>query len=526
MTEYTTSSDAIREYMSARERTAMWIQRHTNRGPDDVLLSPSAQPSIISDSDAPSYGPSDSDEGSDRSLPPRMVLRWNDGRPDVPISMAERQARARAHSNPVRNPSHGFNPRAASAHPSFHHPGQNYNGERVRDQSVAQNPSQRSRHAQTLSYASGPLPHQGIPAPPSPEHIVVLPSPQEEAPPAVSGVPSHSSHSSRQHFSHSHSRNPSTLSAQPEQIIPTGIAPSHRSSQHHSIHAPTPRRAVNHSSSHSQGTRFHENPPPPRPQTQLPYAYSPPQIIYAPSSRNPGTRYAPPQIVYSPPSRTRGPSPGPITYSHSDPLPLPHNQSHYRSPRGVLVENDDSSGYGSEDGHGVRRTRSLGRGQGHRARTRIDRSPSLELEETPPLSDAGSRTSGSTYYILPTPGQKVQVIVSLLHLAYSYLSLIVLCSRRQAPPLFRRIRTRRRCHTLRTQRTGTFSSACSTSRGSRVRSTQGGRRDPRGVSCSEGTPVQWEGRVCVRRNLHVSLHFLRPCRIVIFLWGFSLQIVK
>ncbi len=44
-----------------------------------------------------------------------------------------------------------------------------------------------------------------------------------------------------------------------------------------------------------------------------------------------------------------------------------------------------------------------------RSRTRT-RTPSL----SPSDSDTSSDTSGSTYYVLPSPGQKVQIIVSVL----------------------------------------------------------------------------------------------------------------
>ncbi|KAI0779187.1 hypothetical protein BC629DRAFT_1582755 [Irpex lacteus] len=425
MTEYTTSSDAIREYLTARERTAMWVQRHGGHGRDDSMLSPSVPPSIISDSDAPSYGPTDSDDESDHSLPPRMVLRYTDGRPDIPISTDPRQqSRARAHSNPPRQTSLNHTVRGTSASRRHYTPG----GDGLVDPSFSQSQPQ-SRYAQTLSYASGPMLSPEVsanaPAPPTPEHIVILPSPQGEAPPSIPP-------------SHPISRAATVHSAHPEQIIPTGVAPSHHSAHHSTIHAPNPRHAHNpsHASRNNTSspalTYSHSHPPPSaahgnarpipnanasRPGTALPYAYTPPQIIYAPSSRHPSTRYAPPQIVYTPPSRnnhsrTRGPAPS-ITYSHSDPLPDHHNNPYYhdvRHPsaaRSALVEEDSGS---SDNARGHNRSMST-RGRS-RARIPIERSPPRSRSETPPLSDAGSRTSGSTYYILPTPGQKVQIIVS------------------------------------------------------------------------------------------------------------------
>ncbi|KAI0685741.1 hypothetical protein BC835DRAFT_1248657, partial [Cytidiella melzeri] len=427
MTEYTTSSDAIREYLSARERTAMWVNRHTGHVANETVLSPSVPPSIISDSDAPSYGPTDSDDESERSIPPRMVLRWADGRPDVTISTEQQQqqqhARARAHSNPVRQTSLNYSSRAPSTARLHHGPGR----DGLVGHPFAQNPPQHSRYAQTLSYASVPVSESdNQPGPPSPEHILILPSPQGEEPPSIPSA-------------HPITRAATVHSAHPERIVPTGVAPSHRPSQQN-IHAPSPRHAFNPShasrnNTHSPALTYSHSHPPPsghansrpiqnasRPGTALPYAYSPPQIIYAPSSRNPSTHYAPPQIVYSPPSRaqqsrSREPAPS-ITYSHSDPLPDHHNNPYYHtvpraSARGVLVEEDSS---GSENARGHRREQSHGHSRSTstrgrpRGRVAVDHSPSRSRSETPPLSDTGSRTSGSTYYILPTPGQKVQII--------------------------------------------------------------------------------------------------------------------
>lgn len=80
MTEYTTSSQAFREFMSARERTAYWIQ---SVSPNEAeLYSPSIPPSVL-EGLVPSSPPSEAD--SSNSTPPRMVLRYNDGRPDIPI---------------------------------------------------------------------------------------------------------------------------------------------------------------------------------------------------------------------------------------------------------------------------------------------------------------------------------------------------------------------------------------------------------------------------------------------------------
>lgn len=83
MTEYTSSPAAIEQYRSARARTADWVTHHTHE--PNYFVSPSVPPSLINDSDDGMSTPSDSDFSS-HSVPPRMMLKYPDGRPDVPIS--------------------------------------------------------------------------------------------------------------------------------------------------------------------------------------------------------------------------------------------------------------------------------------------------------------------------------------------------------------------------------------------------------------------------------------------------------
>ena len=61
-------------------------------------------------------------------------------------------------------------------------------------------------------------------------------------------------------------------------------------------------------------------------QAGLPYNYSPPAIVYAPSGRHHHSNYQPPAIVYSPSSRGHSRAPG-MAYSRSDPTPLPNQYS-------------------------------------------------------------------------------------------------------------------------------------------------------------------------------------------------------
>ncbi|KAF7791706.1 hypothetical protein EIP86_002730 [Pleurotus ostreatoroseus] len=465
MTEYTTSSEAIREYLTARDRTVDWVSRHFQYGPEDDFMSPSAPPTELDDSEAPSYGPSDSDDESTHSLPPRMILRWGDGRPDIPIAPDSRYAphppQPRTRSNHSTSKEPAFHPPGPPPPPSHH--------------TVTHNPSvattvphQRPRWEQTLSYVSTQdLPGVDHNTPPrdSPEHIVVLPSPQDETVPQapITSAPLHAV-PPESHLQSSVSRTPTQAMYPGQPIVPPPPQPTatFMPPPEHEIVSPSPRRAYNPSNlsrhttrsppiaqSYSQplpaphgNARLYDHQPGSRAPSQLPYAYSPPAIVYAPSGRNGGTHYAPPAIVYSPGSHghhpsARGSAPS-IAYSHSAPLPHGHNSHHshgsapqYGSLRGAPSHLSATAVEEEPEGQARSRSRSHQRSvsRSHRregsdaaysAHSRgrspavisVPRSPARIPSQSPELSDGGSDTSGSTYYILPTPGQKVQIIHS------------------------------------------------------------------------------------------------------------------
>ncbi|KAH9933015.1 uncharacterized protein B0H18DRAFT_985150 [Fomitopsis serialis] len=449
MTEYTSNSEAIREYMSARERTAQWIQAHTPNGTVPAFVPPSYPPSMISDSDAPSYGPSDSDEESSHSLPPRMVLRYNDGRADIPIATEynphngtySRQAPKMRSAEPRSIPTHRRSKSGPYAQPA----------ERGPSHVV-------SRHAQSLSYASQPVVEpRAMPEPPrSPESIVILPSRQgsqntQSTSQTAESLPPFSQPSQPHPSSHTFDAAlqvplpPSTISQIPQQPSRFGSASHHSShpSQHgiltanlspHSqpVPGPTPRAA----------TSFAHHAPSSRVQSQLPYHYSPPAIVYAPSSKHSRSHYAPPAIVYSPSATHHAPSrhaPS-MTYSHSAPLPQapPHQRagsSVYHSAQGSLRSRRPGSAIPEEDprmagryDRSVDRDRGRSRSRGRsvaRTRTPAESVMYIADHELPPdepraqtpsdsfddEDEGRTQASGSTYYVLPTPGQKVKLIV-------------------------------------------------------------------------------------------------------------------
>ena len=398
MTEYATDPETIQEYLNSRERCANWVNIHSQ---GLSYVSPSSPPSVLSDDDTPMYGPSEDDASSSHSLPPRMLLRYDDGRPDIPIS----QDPSSTHS---RNPPQSSRHRSRSG--SFVPPVPPV---------PADVPHHPARYAQTLSYASG---SRYAPTG-APENIRVLPSRQAEDSQRMPAPPSHRSRAP-----------PAQAIFPPPQPsihdrVPPLADPLHTSNR--SVLAPTPRHATTSSAqpipviaspTHSHpapgGSRFYEQPgmAASTMQNGLPYNYAPPAIVYAPSGRH-GSKYQPPAIVYSPSSHghRRAPAPG-IAYSRSDPLPHPTQYSPVNAGNAPFPSAPGSSSHQSRPraystaGHEQSRGRTHGGiSSSSRSRTRT-RTPSLSPSDS---DDTSSDTSGSTYYVLPSPGQKVQIIVSV-----------------------------------------------------------------------------------------------------------------
>lgn len=483
--------------MSARERTALWVNAHSPNGTVPAFVPPSYPPSLVTDSDAPSYGPTDSDEESSHSLPPRMVLRYNDGRPDIPIT---------TEYNPHSGTHFRAAPKMHSAEPRTH-PTHRRSRSGSHATPVGHVPSQvPPRHVQSLSYASQPVMEPlAMPEPPrSPESIVVLPSRQGSQNTQSTSQTSQSlHHAPPSHHQPSSSFDaalqvplpPSTISQIPQRPSHFGGA-SHHSSHpsQHGIVSPSPRRAFDPSQiplpasspplsqSHSQplpgptpraATSFVPHPPSSRIESQLPYSYSPPAIVYAPSSKHSRSHYAPPAIVYSPSATHHAPSrhaPS-MTYSRSDPLPhTAHHQragsgsSAYQSGQGSMrlrrpgptIPEEDPRIVGRYD-RTVERDRGRSRSRGRsvaRTRTPAESVMYVEDHELPPPprgqtpSDAfedederGTQASGSTYYVLPTPGQKVKLIVRHLFITTALIRMASHRSRYPFSLIFRHVST-------------------------------------------------------------------------------------
>lgn len=258
MTEYTTSSQAHREYMSSSVRTARWVNSHSPLQTE--FYSPSVPPSIIDGEFSPSP-PSEAE--SSHSVPPKMLLRYGDGRPDIPIAPME----------PPRSGGRGR--RQDSSRPPTSPP---------------QGPGHRSRSG---SHGSSPLArsYSRRPdferSPPSPEEIRILPSHGSAIPQTLS---------SNQPRSKSLPRT-ADLRSQPGGIVPP-------------LPLPLPTNQG------SQVTFSQPEPQPWHPHGGRPYnpQKQPPSIIYAPSHHS-RSHYSPPALLHHPPQM----GPNGMIYSHSVP---------------------------------------------------------------------------------------------------------------------------------------------------------------------------------------------------------------
>ncbi|KAJ3491579.1 hypothetical protein NLI96_g601 [Meripilus lineatus] len=387
MTEYTISSEAIKEYMSARERTAYWVQLQTNPTSGDQLLHPSAPPSILTDSDAPSYGPSGSDAGSSHSLPPRMVLRYDDGRPDVPIPHPSQQAESSSQSHSKRNGTQS--PRSQdrhSPHQSRHSSSQGRSrAGSSQSPSVPQPPptpqrqpqqQQQPRYEQTLSYVTVPV--ESIERPRSPESIVILPSREsgdssQRSP--INSVPINSrsmgnSHAPSSATSHAESRRPAT--------------------------SPGPNRHGD-SEASSQRPRRQYNRPPQTPPPSGRHRPTPPSESTQTTSQSSKSRHRAPSNLPSEHSRYGSHRSGAHSSQQS-----PSTIFEEEGERNRSASRGRGGGRGDDGRGGSRRGSSKGHGR-YRGRSPT---PSLDSDD-----DARSDASAGTYYVLPTPGQKVQIIV-------------------------------------------------------------------------------------------------------------------
>ncbi|KAF9479267.1 hypothetical protein BDN70DRAFT_698295 [Pholiota conissans] len=352
MTEYTTSSQAYREFMASRDRTARWLSEMSGAGPAE-FYSPSVPPSVL-DGLVPSSPPSEAD--SSYSTPPKMILRYGDGRPDVPIPHTGGMGRAgsKRHRDPrSQNPS--------------------YNPARTRSGSSQDSPS----------YGSHSHPFESEPRAP-PEEIRILPTYAEVPTSSNSSRPTHSRSKSLPRTSDHRHRDPEPeVPYLPSQHM-SKQAPSYypHAGSVNPPHASAPPQQVN----FAQASQW--------PPQRLPHSRHAPAVVYAPSHHTQRPNYVPPAMFHHPPQM----GPNGMIYSHSAPVPGQYPPA-YPTPYPSAV----GSNRHTSSAHDVRveanhrgRLRSMGRS------TRVSPTESSE--------SLASEKSGSTYYVLPAHGQKVHVI--------------------------------------------------------------------------------------------------------------------
>ncbi|KAL1743694.1 hypothetical protein HDZ31DRAFT_74690 [Schizophyllum fasciatum] len=382
MTEYDPSPEAIEEYYSSRSRTAAWIHRLEV----ESLRAPSECPTRIDDVLLPSRPPSEA--GSSRSVPPKMLLRFNDGRPDEPIPVSGHASVRRISRRPHEHTEDTVSRPRTLPHPPSHHSRPSIPD--AFDAAWDGSPS-HSRHRKRSDKSAR-------------DRTDGSRTPRED----------HSMHTAPRH-----SRSKS-LPQDKELRDATRSAGRAGSSSSRALHPPpTPPMPIPPSRPSSHGHRSVV------PNTQLAIVpaspWHPPSVRVASSSRHQRSSHSPPAIVYAPSHHSQANYSPPAIYSH----PPSH------SPRQTALSRS-SPEYGmptshppttsppmSEQGRRAKRPRKREGNPPTRPRQQRSHSvplnPERERSRRPPRSPSRSSQtpsahSGSTYYVIPNAGQKVHVI--------------------------------------------------------------------------------------------------------------------
>ncbi|KAI0063812.1 hypothetical protein BV25DRAFT_1914883 [Artomyces pyxidatus] len=411
MTEYTSSPAAIAHYQAARNRTATWVSSLATK----PLTSPSIAPSLVSDTDdGIDSADDDSDAESSHSLPPRMVLRWPDGRPDVPVPVSQQHGQWNSPSKNDPQQPYPQRARQPQGYPPSNpyiasHPPSSRSALYIpppppvlsqQPETIHIHPSPTSSHPQSSQYqpnslssrsrsmrSAGSAPISQMiytpPLAPSPAQHIAAPSPVYAFTPptqdAEAGAQAGASDTPTPHTPpRSHRSSSQTYNGT------YGGSSSHQQRPHASSSRRTPSRSSQQSSSVQSSPHSHRSRQPPaiiyapsnHASTSASYAYNPPRILpsHAHSNSYPPYEPHPPQPMHAP--RRLGPS-------ISDPTP------HRPASRGRLYEN-------------FSRTPSPSL-----ARRDMQRRGKERDEDS---DDEGSVGSGSTYYVIPSPGQKIRIV--------------------------------------------------------------------------------------------------------------------
>lgn len=360
MTEYTSSPEAIQVFRNSRERTEHWVRSHSPY--HSQFYSPESPPSVASDIDLEDRG---SETGSSHSLPPKMMLKYGDGR-DVPIS----------HWHYENGGSHKGSSHSSSSRPHLQHSHHHHPHDRSRSAADAY-PTRAPRHPEHTGYhhSSARNAYHGVPEDLEPEEIQILPSDPHATP----------------YDSRNEKYRPRRASEpyRPEPLQ----SPPHKNAIE-VLATPLPRYLPSHHGATAPPVTYSHSQPIPRQYEQHHPAHShsrnrpPPSIVYAPGSHHATDHYAPPTIVYAP---TKAPG---MTYTVSAPTGSGFPQYPRITPAPYPTVHSHLASIHEEARYGMRAPLS---------REERTRAPS-------PISEAGSCDSGSTYYVIPTPGQKVKVL--------------------------------------------------------------------------------------------------------------------
>ena len=243
-----------------------------------------------------------------------------------------------------------------------------------------------------------PSPMYGFPTASSP------PEPPQAAPPTGSGRTHSRTHSYSSNHSYPH----------PPAQLPNNAGPP-PTLYHSGSTAQRPRRHSSRAGSHvdlQQSSSHNSNGISPSRR----HGHGPPSIVYAPSVNSSLYAYNPPIITSHPPPSMTIHAPTPhhaqpqrMAQSISDPTPIGGSLGR-SSTRGRLFEdfsrtpspNTARARAKEEKKNKSRRDKLRRKGGGGRGADNDD------------LDDGASVSSGSTYYVLPSPGQKIKVVVSVL----------------------------------------------------------------------------------------------------------------
>ncbi|KAI0290162.1 hypothetical protein BC826DRAFT_1028421 [Russula brevipes] len=460
MTEYTADPEAIAHYLAARARTANWVDSLTSK----TLVAPFVPPSLVSDTDD-GLSSQDSDAESSHSLPPRMVLKYPDGRPDVTVSgtgtgTVNSQWTSQGHKSAGTSPtyhsrsqpgSHGHHPSNPNIHsrapsnavPLYvnpHHPAIAAHPETIHVRpsptgpGVQQNPTRTllQTHIMRLPFKPRSRSMRSSRVPPPPLQMIYAPPPP---PPLIPSSQSHSAPVSPSDESyHSVQQAPPLPPLGPHFVAPSPVYgfPSPNSPPEPPQAAPQQTSSRTHSRTHSYSSN-HSYPHPPAPQlpnpgppssyhsgsAQRPRRHSssragsshpdppqhpPPSIVYAPSASSSSYAYNPPVITSHPP---------PSMTIHA---PTPHHAHARRIVHRWLLGRNNTHGRLFED---FSRTPSpnTARARATKESTKKDklrkdksRRKQRDGGGANNEDDRASFSSGSTYYVLPSPGQKIKVV--------------------------------------------------------------------------------------------------------------------